>query len=76
MWGNVRSGLWLAGMEPWEQSWYGKPSNSLESLLKGAGKRGKKELSSVTAIRSLPRWRQCAERQDMERVLGNSTFMC
>lgn len=35
-------------MEPWERSWYGKSNNSLESLLKGAEKRSKKQaLSSV-----------------------------
>lgn len=51
----------------------------LESLVKGAGKRGltkKQELSNVTVIRRLTRWRKHAERQDKEEVPENIIFMC
>lgn len=67
----------LQSMEAWEQSWYGEPNNSERAYSKEQGREVKKqELSSVTAIRRLPRWKKYAERQDKERVPGNNTFRC
>lgn len=49
----------------------------IKSLVKRAGKRGKKqELSNMTAIRRLPRWKNHSETSDRRRIPGNITFMC
>lgn len=49
----------------------------IKSLVKRAGKRGKKqELSNMTAIRRLPRWKNHSETSDRRIIPGNITFMC